>query len=126
MDNQGNRFQYPRKTGNNQNWNQPRKHNNRNSSQNYDNKQTYEKPRYGEKDGWKRNQSQNQGYQGKPNYVNPPVVVQERRDFLENISLDDINNCLDKSLHSWYDIGRVKIFPKASMGQFKQSGFMRN
>lgn len=41
---------------------------------------------------------------------------ERRNDFLESMTLDDVYNSLDKSKHSWYDIGRIKIVSKTSNG----------
>ena len=70
--------------------------------------------------GWKRNDGSNFNSYQKNHFQQPEKKI----DYFENMSLDDVYSSLNGSKHSWYDIGRVKIIPKTSMGQFKSSGFL--
>ena len=123
MENQGNnRFQYPRRGGGS-GWQQARRgrgggsngfDRNRNDNRNHNNDN---------RNGWKRNGGGNHQNFSKPSFQNQGGNFEKKVDYFENLSLDDVYNALNGTKYSWYELGRVKIIPKASVGQFQSSGF---
>lgn len=98
-------------------WNSHRKNNHHNHHHNH---QGYDKNRdKQEHNNWKRN---SHGF-NKHN-SNHNQQFEKKIDCFNELTLDDIHRSLNNSKHSWYDIGRIKILPKSSVGQFKPSGFI--